>query len=370
MRLWGGDENMSLVNLMQSAKITNNRCGALLGSLSFGAGIFLLTGGLDVLLASALLTSFGLSCCFHVLLGGLEKDELDLKAEDALKKLTTNIKISGPVVGFLLIFTLIYIAGQHEINRKNRLLSTNSDNIKSILKQVKIEPKGRFIVIDESGNVVNKLALIYPKRINGLEADHSIIESKEVFDIDKHQNLLEKNNLDIELNAQILEDIEFNVSDQKINLGFFQGDELLLSLERLAKQTSEVSSESIGSSNNITKKILSDCHRLDGVCKVPNVVQVKISYSQSLENTRAYICPEGEIATRIRLGNRKLQLNRTFSHFDKIFKIENIEEFDTPICKVNKNWIQISTNLGREIFPEGTASKGFDEGYASFIENK
>ena len=217
---------------------------AIFGILTFFIGIIMVSvGTYSFLFIRSLLMSMGIASLFNTLLGGLSKEELlELKSEDIhlsiITKLAANIKISGPIVTFVLLTGGIYFAQLHNRDSDNKQITQiqtilQNTNLKYIDRDENID--GLFLDRDE---VHRRIQLIYQPegQVEPIVANKSLTNVGETwkrlfFDRDLELNFREINQ------PEEIEKINFDIKDgtnRRIHLGFLEQREITQALKDLA----------------------------------------------------------------------------------------------------------------------------------------
>jgi hypothetical protein len=346
------------------------RLVALICGLAFsgiGAGIGLLFPFSSNIAILSFLTALGSSTIFHALLGGLTKAEQDkltlsadgqpVKIQDFLK-LTGNVKVSGPLVSFIIIAVAMFVALSATQNNRDKSIS----HTQSILKNIEINPT-KGIVIDTEGNLYGTLTLKYQDKESQSQVfEHEIQIAKKKGEL-LDTEFLQTKQLGIESKLDE-QKVLFDVKDSSLRniLGFFDSQDLKEVLRKLAENTSEPNTEKpndIPLGNSFTKSILLDCVRLTGLCKQPDQFQIKLSFNTTgtLPQDIAYACPKGLALSRLKLvgsNNTTIVIVRELNGKFLPVKIKNLIPFeDSSVCQQNPNLVQISGKHSTTLFPTG-----------------
>ena len=138
-------------------------------------------------------------------------------------------------------------------------------------------------------------------------------------------------------------DVDFKVSYKGQVIGRFTREEAVSELRRLASDTSSEN----GSGNNLTRKFLRDCAFNRETCQQPDILSVKVSFSDTLGAGNAYACKNSEVLASYKIRPGVWDLSGTTGNPDNIngapVAIKSITAFQgvSNKCLRYPNWIQV-----------------------------
>ena len=342
MKSLNKEENNSTNNIKEF-KSSNQMMAFIIGAITLSpASILGITGNISSLMVVSLLGSIGVSSIFHALLGGIEKGEIKMKGPGAIKEVSTNLKISGPIVAFLVVFFGVYYIGE----RTHKISSKNKNQIETIIEKITMEPSN-VIMLDAEGKVHEEIKLMYE-----LEPGSSISDSKETFRESRTVIFegLEKNILGLKHKPST--DISYTVHDKEAVLGSINSKDILQVLSNIAKKNSLEPKNSASSKNSVTNQIFNDCANLSGVCKMPGVAKVIISFSESLGESEANVCPNSELHSWSNLSFSSLIFTEKINDSQDMIeakKINKINNYNRCI-QSNQNLVELSIKHKDSLF--------------------
>lgn len=331
---------------------------ALLGFLMVASGTVLGLSSFiaDFIVVSCLL-SLGTSCLFHTLLGGIEKGELDFNAKEKNKLLgvlpeyIANIKVSGPVITFIILWCIFYGGGilQRHLKAKAK------DQVSTILKQVSIEPN-EGLIITTKDSVSPEITLSY-RNGSPYEVKHRVKISSESENI---RDMLSGNQLEIIIDENQNNIEKFRVRKSDFSLGNIKSQEIKKLLVELAEKTSRDDGRSLTVGNSLTRTILHNCVSLEGICKVPNQYQVKVYFDANLHPiNEAKICPRHPVLSMNKITKKPFSLtsNKNSIQSSKIIRIDTFSEAGEFCTQDSFNSIKIASKYKPDLFPNGEDSE-------------
>ena len=222
--------------------------------------------------------------------------------------------------------------------------SLDINNIKIvdyIIKNLELEPS-EGLLFDKDGNIISNLNLQF-KEIN---RNFNIKQTNEISEIFIDKELIVEDNLpEIKFNFKLIE--------HDLNVGFVHAKIFKRSLTKIADFSLKDDYP-----HYITSEIINECAELIGICKVPHVEKVKISFDENLEVNTAYVCPGGPIYSEFVITNAdSIILTKASRGRSSIILIENLVPYDdeSPCQDGIFNWIKVSKSHANALgFPNGT----------------
>ncbi len=364
------------VDIQQFYFVTNDRNDTIYKIMAGAIGLGILAGGglltffnpvsYSYLILLSLCYSLGISTLIHSFLGGLHKGEIDLTIPtesnilDFIFKLSGNVKISGPITAFIIVGVLAFVGNKYAIDKQIEQQLEDEQTVQSIIDKLEIEPING-LVFAPNGNVHTNLRLKFKQGQGRGDITRNLMLTEQ----SRVNSILAENELDLG-NYKIRKQIDFNtqIKTNNTSVGFISANSLKKALERLAGGTlTEINI------NQITKEIISECSRLEGVCKVPNIQKIKISFGDGIKLKEALVCPDSPILSEsILVGGKPIILAKSLYRTKRIIPIYDFRKVTIPeLSPCNEgidNWIKVSALHRPILFPEGIYSRdGLGEVY-------
>lgn len=244
-------------------------------------------------------------------------------------------------------------------NREKEFTVEADKIIQSIINNIKVTPSNGLL-FDEENDITLKLKLEFKKFNRDIELST----------LEKLSSIFQKKSLTLDDNI-IQENNRFNfytkLKDQKLNVGIINANVLKDGLEKLASYKNDRHL-----SNEITNKIITECANLSGICNVPDVEKIKVSFGNGIKENEGLVCQKSPIKSGKDIsGKENIILSGNANRQNKVVLINKLRPIPPPNpCKNNNNnWIKINKKYNCILFPTANGEIHTKDGLADVFKS-